>query len=112
MRSGWTPATPGASLGRRDPTAIGTLDTRVCTASATLSCPAISVSYTANGTIHEPGPGHNSRDGSTNTDADTDSVTNTLAVRGGQRTTQAELVWEQTQLEHTADTSAMRKSLT
>src|SRR3982074_353677 len=64
MRSGWTPATPGASLGRRDPTATGTLDTRVCTASATSSCPAISVSYTANGTIHEPGPGHNSRDGS------------------------------------------------
>jgi len=61
-----------------DPTATGTLDTRVCTASATSSCPAISVSYTANGTIHEPGPGHNSRDGSTNTDANAI----TLAVRG------------------------------
>jgi hypothetical protein len=75
MRSGWTPAIPGASLGRRDPTATGTLDTRVCTASATSSCPAISVSYTANGTIHEPGPGHNSRDGSTNTNTNADTKT-------------------------------------
>jgi len=62
-----TPATPGVSLGRRDPTATGTLDTRVCTASATSSCPQISATQTANGTIqiklnvasplHFPAPG-------------------------------------------------------
>jgi PKD repeat protein len=46
-----TPATPRVALGRRDPTATGTLDTRVCTASATSSCPQISVASQADGTI-------------------------------------------------------------
>lgn len=46
-----TPATPRIAIGRRDPTATGTLDTRVCSASATSSCPQISAKQTADGII-------------------------------------------------------------
>jgi PKD repeat protein len=46
-----TPATPRIAIGRRDPTATGTLDTRVCSASATSSCPQISATSNADGTI-------------------------------------------------------------
>ena len=46
-----SPALPRLSIGRRDPTATGTQDTRVCTSDATTSCPAISVSYNRDGTI-------------------------------------------------------------
>jgi len=46
-----TPATPRISIGRRDPTATGTLDSRVCTNDLTNKCPAISASYNRDGTI-------------------------------------------------------------
>jgi hypothetical protein len=46
-----TPATPRIALGRRDPTATGTLDTRVCSASATSTCSIISAGYARDGTI-------------------------------------------------------------
>jgi PKD repeat protein len=46
-----TPLTPRIALGRRDPTATGTLDTRVCSSSATSTCPAISAAFSRDGTI-------------------------------------------------------------
>jgi len=47
-----TPANPAFSYGRRDPGATGTFDSGVCTAQApTSSCPQISGSFTADGTI-------------------------------------------------------------
>jgi PKD repeat protein len=50
-----TPATPGISLGRRDPCSAGcgTLDSAVCTQGGTppASCPKISASYSKDGTI-------------------------------------------------------------
>ncbi|HXJ37951.1 MAG TPA: PKD domain-containing protein, partial [Bryobacteraceae bacterium] len=46
-----TPATPRISIGRRDPTATGTLDSRVCTNDLTNTCPAISATFNKDGTI-------------------------------------------------------------
>jgi PKD domain/Divergent InlB B-repeat domain len=46
-----TPATPGVDIGRRDPTTTGTLDTAVCTASATSSCPQITATTSPGGVI-------------------------------------------------------------
>src|SRR5260370_20057638 len=46
-----TPATPRIVVGRRDPTATGTLDTRVCTNDLTNKCPAISANFNKDGTI-------------------------------------------------------------
>src|SRR5207237_3443243 len=46
-----TPATPRVSIGRRDPTATGTLDSRVCTNDLTNTCPAISANFNKDGTI-------------------------------------------------------------
>jgi PKD repeat protein len=43
--------TPRLAIGRRDPTATGTLDSRVCTSDATNTCPAISATYDKDGTI-------------------------------------------------------------
>src|SRR5260221_7094117 len=45
------PATPRISIGRRDPTATGTLDSRVCTNDLTNTCPAISANFNKDGTI-------------------------------------------------------------
>jgi len=46
-----TPVKPRVVIGRRDPTATGTLDTRVCTNDLTNTCPAISANYNKDGTI-------------------------------------------------------------
>lgn len=46
-----TPATPRISIGRRDPTATGTLDSRVCSNDLTNTCPAISATFNKDGTI-------------------------------------------------------------
>ena len=46
-----SPAIPRLSIGRRDPTATGTQDTRSCTSDATNSCPQISATYGEDGTI-------------------------------------------------------------
>ncbi len=48
-----TPVTPRVSLGRRDPGSAtnGTVDTRTCTNSLTTTCPIISATYAADGTI-------------------------------------------------------------
>jgi PKD repeat protein len=48
-----TPATPAISIGRRDPctTGCGTLDTAICTQSATASCNIISATETKDGYI-------------------------------------------------------------
>jgi len=48
-----TPATPAISIGRRDPCSAGcgTLDSGICTASATSSCPIISATTTKDGFI-------------------------------------------------------------
>jgi hypothetical protein len=46
-----TPVKPRVVIGRRDPTATGTLDTRVCTNDLTNTCPAISASFNKDGTI-------------------------------------------------------------
>jgi PKD domain/Divergent InlB B-repeat domain/Fibronectin type III domain len=46
-----TPASPGVDIGRRDPTTTGTLDSPVCTASATSTCPQITATTSPGGVI-------------------------------------------------------------
>lgn len=46
-----SPANPGVDIGRRDPTTTGTLDSPVCTASTTSTCPQITATTSASGLI-------------------------------------------------------------